>query len=218
MLPAVEGAPRHSNGFKTVAATLHESAQNGLIELDSVCGEKCCVWPSSRWHIANSDGSIQRRMCLRNTCCAESQTGQARKREGAQPEHSNNLDSIPSNSAARLSTSSLFQVERQSCMQQDVRQQEGCSPAVGQGWNETETVSAHGQHGEPSRAQPNWFRSSTTPGREVALDSGSRASWAKFVSHTATKHHDEEGLKVFSLDGHRRPDSRGECGARITAN
>ena len=53
--------------------------------------------------------------------CTETQTGRARRREGAQPEHSNSLDSIPSNSAARLSTSSLFQAERQSCVQQDVR-------------------------------------------------------------------------------------------------
>ena len=34
MLPAVEGALRHSNGFKTVAATLHESAQNARVECE----------------------------------------------------------------------------------------------------------------------------------------------------------------------------------------
>ena len=45
----------------------------------------------------DSNGSVRRRKCLRNTW---TQTGQARKREGAQPEHSNSLDSIPSNSAA----------------------------------------------------------------------------------------------------------------------
>ena len=57
----------------------------------------------------------------KHVVCAEAQTGTARKREGAQRENSNSLDSIPSNSAARLSTS-----EKQSCLQQDVRQ-DSCS-------------------------------------------------------------------------------------------
>ena len=59
---------------------------------------------------------------LRNTWNTETQIGQARTREGAQPERSNSLDSIPSNSAAQLITSSLSQAKRQSCMQQDVQQ------------------------------------------------------------------------------------------------
>ena len=39
----------------------------------------------------------------------------------------NSMDCIPSNSAARHSTSLLFRAERQSCMLQDVRQREDCS-------------------------------------------------------------------------------------------
>ena len=69
-------------------------------------------------------GSIKRRMSRRSTRCTEIQTGRARRRGGAQPEHADSLDSIPSNSAAQLSTSSLSQAERQSCMPQDVRQSE----------------------------------------------------------------------------------------------
>ena len=88
--------------------------------------EKCVVYGDSDWA-----GSETRR----------STTG------------SNGLDSIPSNSAARLSMSSLSQVERQSCMQQDVRQQEGCSEFSG--WS-----------------RPEWIRVSAAPGRELALDSG----------------------------------------------
>ena len=43
---------------------------------------------------------------------------------------------------------------------------------VGRGWGGSEGGSAHGQHGEPWRAQPYWSRASTTPGREMALGSG----------------------------------------------
>ena len=55
------------------------------------------------------------------------------------------------------------------------------SAAVGRGWNGSEAGSAHGQHGEPWHAQPYWFRASTAPGREMALDSGSRASWTILI-------------------------------------
>ena len=34
MFPAVEGAPPHSNGFKTVAATVNGSAQNARVECE----------------------------------------------------------------------------------------------------------------------------------------------------------------------------------------
>ena len=54
-------------------------------------------------------------------------------------------------------------------------------PAVGRGWNGSEAGSAHGQHGEPWHAQLYRFRASTTPGREMVLDSGSRASLAILI-------------------------------------
>ena len=55
------------------------------------------------------------------------------------------------------------------------------SSAVGRGWDGSEAGSAYGQHGEPWHPQPCWFRVSTAPGREMALDTGSRTSWAILI-------------------------------------
>ena len=41
-------------------------------------------------------------------------------------------------------------------------------------WNGAEAGSTHGQFRKPRHAQPNWIGASSTLGREVALDSGSR--------------------------------------------
>ena len=64
-------------------------------------------------------------------------------------------------------------------------------------------------------ARSYWFRAGTAPGREMALDSGSRASWAILieegfdtysnVSDLTTKHHDQERPKVFTGTQSRRP-------------
>ena len=83
-------------------------------------------WPSSRWHTTNSNGSTTRRTYRRNMRCIEIQNGQARKREGAQLEHSNGSDSTQSSSAAQLSMSSLSRAERLSCTPHAVQQLEGC--------------------------------------------------------------------------------------------
>ena len=68
-------------------------------------------------------------------------------------------------------------------MPQDVRQYRrfAVSTVVGRGWNGAEAGSVHGQYGEPWRAQPFRIRASTAPGREMALDPGSRASWAILI-------------------------------------
>ena len=64
--------------------------------------------------------------------------------------------------------------------------------AVGRGWNGSEIGSADGQHGEPWHVQPYWFRAGTALGREVALEPGSRASWAILI---------EEGWHLQQREG-----------------
>ena len=115
-------------------------------------------------------------MCLRNTWCTETQTGQARIREGAQLEHSNSLDSIPPNSGL-----------------QSVQLLAKNGPEAG---------SAHRQYGELWHAQGRvrrldvkwlWTQEAVQAGRFSLKQVGTDIN----LSDLTTKHHDEERLRVL---------------------
>ena len=105
------------------------------------------------------------------------------------------------NSAAQLSTSSLSQAERQSCMQQDVRQQEGCSHLLADAGMElklevlTDSTANLGMHYRTRHLDVKWLctQEAVQAGRFSLKEVGTYSN----VSDPTTKRHDEERVKVL---------------------
>ena len=103
--------------------------------------------------------------------CGDSDWAGSDSRRSTTGARLNSLDSIPLNSAAQLSTSSLSQVLRQrAACYGTCGSRVAVNSAVGRGWSGAGAGSVHGQYGEHRYAQPYGIRASTAPGCEVALD------------------------------------------------